>query len=126
MGIEFAGYAGDCRIYGRVASLGERLTDLLNAGDRITVRDVRLEALDDGHVVSAPELLLELTVYGDAVFDLLPAGQTSISGGYRVTGHFGDPRAQDCRPESGSSVTVAEAQYACRRDFVAVSAVRVG
>ena len=61
MGIEFAGYAGDCRIFGRVASLGERLTDLLNAGDRITVRDVRLESLEDGHVVTAPDLLLELS-----------------------------------------------------------------
>lgn len=61
MGIEFAGYAGDCRVFGRVASMGERLTDLLNAGDRITVRDVRLEALEDGHAVSLPDLVMELS-----------------------------------------------------------------
>jgi hypothetical protein len=60
MGIEFAGYAGDCRVFGRVASLGERLTDLLNAGERITVRDVRLESLEDGHPVTMPDLVLEL------------------------------------------------------------------
>lgn len=61
MGIEFDGYAGDCRIYGRVASLGERLTDVLNAGDRVTVRDVRLQSLADGHVVEVPELMVELS-----------------------------------------------------------------
>ena len=61
MGIEFAGFAGDCRVFGRVASLGERLTDLLNSGERITVRDVRLESLVDGHVVTMPDLILELS-----------------------------------------------------------------
>lgn len=60
MGIEFAGYAGDCRVFGRVPSLGERLTDLLNAGERITVRDVRLESLHDGHAVTMPDLVVEL------------------------------------------------------------------
>jgi len=54
VGIEFVGYAGDCRIFGRVPSLGERLTDLLNGGQRVIVRDARLESLDDGHVVCAP------------------------------------------------------------------------
>ena len=60
VGIEFNGFAEDCRIHGRVASLGERLTDVLNAGERITVRDVRLEALADGAVHTLPVLTLEL------------------------------------------------------------------
>jgi hypothetical protein len=54
VGIEFVGYSGDCRIFGRVPSLGERLTDLLNGGQRVIVRDARLESLVDGHVVTAP------------------------------------------------------------------------
>lgn len=54
MGIEFVGYAGDCRIFGRLPSLGERLTDLLNAGQRIVVRDAHLESLADGHIVTVP------------------------------------------------------------------------
>ena len=54
VGIEFVGYSGDCRIFGRVPSLGERLTDLLNGGQRVIVRDARLESLDDGHIVTAP------------------------------------------------------------------------
>ena len=61
MGIEFAGYAGDCRIFGRVASLGERLTDLLNAGDRVVVRDARLVSLVDGHTIEVPECPVEAT-----------------------------------------------------------------
>ena len=60
VGIEFNGFADDCRIHGRVASLGERLTDVLNAGERITVREVRLEALADGAVHALPVLTLEL------------------------------------------------------------------
>jgi hypothetical protein len=60
VGIEFNGFADDCRIHGRVASLGERLTDVLNAGERITVREVRLEALTDGAVHALPVLTLEL------------------------------------------------------------------
>ena len=54
VGIEFVGYAGDCRIFGRLPSLGERLTDLLNAGQRVVVRDARLESLADGHIVAVP------------------------------------------------------------------------
>jgi hypothetical protein len=73
MGIEFNGFAGDCRIHGRVASLGERLTDVLNAGERITIRDVRLEALADGHVVEMPTLTLELADI-HAVIGLGPRG----------------------------------------------------
>ena len=48
------GYSGDCRIFGRVPSLGERLTDLLNGGQRVIVRDARLVSLVDGHIVEAP------------------------------------------------------------------------
>jgi len=73
MGIEFSGFAGDCRVYGRVASLGERLTDVLNAGERITIRAVRLEALSDGHVVEEPSLTLELADI-HAVIALGPRG----------------------------------------------------
>ena len=65
MGIEFAGYAGDCRVFGRVASLGERLTDLLNAGDRVVVRDARLVSLADGHTVEVPECPVEAIFHED-------------------------------------------------------------
>jgi hypothetical protein len=60
VGIEFNGFADDCRIHGRVASLGERLTDVLNAGERITIRDVQVEGLVDGAVHALPVLTLEL------------------------------------------------------------------
>ena len=60
MGIEFSGYAGDCRIYGRVASLGERLSDLLNGGDRVVVRDARLVSLADGHTFEMTECTVEM------------------------------------------------------------------
>lgn len=61
MGIQFEGYAGDCRIFGRVPSLGERLTDLLNSGDGVIVRDARLVSLVDGHTVELEECPVDAT-----------------------------------------------------------------
>lgn len=49
-------YAADCRLFGR-ADLGDgRLTDQLNATRELSIEDVRLESLDDGHAVEADEI----------------------------------------------------------------------
>ena len=51
-------YAADCRLFGR-ADLGEgRLTDQLNATRELSIEEVRLESLDDGHAVEADEILV--------------------------------------------------------------------
>ncbi len=56
--IDLDAYAADCRLSGRV-DLGEgRLTDLLNATEELRIEDARLESLEDGHVVEAPEMTL--------------------------------------------------------------------
>ncbi len=59
MDIEFVGFAGDCRIVGRLASSGERLTDRLNAGGELVLAEAQLESLDDGHTIELPELVIE-------------------------------------------------------------------
>ncbi len=49
-------YAADCRLFGR-ADLGDgRLTDRLNATSELSIENVRLESLDDGHAVEADEI----------------------------------------------------------------------
>ncbi len=54
--VELQAYASDCRLFGRV-DLGEaRLTDRLNEGGDLLVREVRLESLADGHAAEAEEL----------------------------------------------------------------------
>jgi len=54
--MEFEAYAADCRLHGRLEIGDRRLTDALNAAEEVTVRDVRLESLSDGHTVEMPEL----------------------------------------------------------------------
>jgi hypothetical protein len=55
--IDFEAYSGDCLVRGQL-ELGSagRLTDLLNAVAGVPVRTVRLEDLDDGHLVDVPDL----------------------------------------------------------------------
>jgi hypothetical protein len=59
--IDLDAYAADCRLHGRV-DLGEgQLTDQLNATPDMRIEDVRLESLDDGHMVEAPEITVATT-----------------------------------------------------------------
>jgi hypothetical protein len=56
--VEFDGFAVDCRVRGLVDVGQGRLTDMLNAGTALDLRDARLESLEDGHVVDAPTLTI--------------------------------------------------------------------
>src|SRR5262249_19119931 len=53
---EFAAYALDCRITARIRVADARILDVLNESTAIELRDVLVEALDDGHRVSLPSL----------------------------------------------------------------------
>ncbi len=57
--IELEAFATDCRVYGHVELGDQRMTDALNAASELRIRDARLEALSDGHVVEMPELSIE-------------------------------------------------------------------
>lgn len=54
--VELEAYAADCRVHGHLEIGPGRLTDVLNAAAEVSIRDVRLESLSDGHVVEMPEL----------------------------------------------------------------------
>jgi hypothetical protein len=54
--LDLDAYAADCRLFGRVELGDGRLTDLLNATPELRVEAARLESLEDGHVVEAPEV----------------------------------------------------------------------
>jgi hypothetical protein len=56
--IDFAAYSGDCRLFGRLVLQGERLTDMLNVTDELLLVDVMVESLEDGHILTIPELTL--------------------------------------------------------------------
>ena len=53
--IEFSAFAEDCRLYGRLAMDGDRLTDMLNDHDEIVLVDVRIEAIADGTIHEVEE-----------------------------------------------------------------------
>lgn len=55
-------YAADCRVHGHVELGGGRMTDMLNGAPELHVQDARLESLDNGRVVSMPEVTIE---YGE-------------------------------------------------------------
>lgn len=59
MEIEFVAYAEDCLIRGRVDLEGERLSDMLNARQTVSVRGAVAEALDDGRMLPIDALDLE-------------------------------------------------------------------
>jgi hypothetical protein len=54
--LEFAGYAEDCRIFGFLRLDAERLSDFLNAHERLRLVDVLAVALDGSRGVPADEL----------------------------------------------------------------------
>ena len=59
MQIEFAAYAGDCRVTGRLNLEGDRLSDMLDRQSVLTIADATLESLDDGRIVQLPEVTLD-------------------------------------------------------------------
>jgi len=54
--VEIRAYAADCRIAGRMVLEADRLTDLLNGTQELVIREVRLESLEDGHMVEVTEI----------------------------------------------------------------------
>jgi hypothetical protein len=58
-GLEFLGFAADCRIVARLTLIDERLSDMLNAQARFRLFDVTLVSLADGHEVTLPELRID-------------------------------------------------------------------
>jgi len=69
--LDLDAYAADCRLSGRVDLVMDgRLTDRLNATEELRIEDARLESLEDGHVVEAPEM----TVTTDALCAVVGSG----------------------------------------------------
>lgn len=58
-GLEFEGFAADCRIVARLTLIDERLSDMLNAQARFRLFEVTLVSLQDGHEVRLPELRID-------------------------------------------------------------------
>src|SRR4051794_8730694 len=58
-GLEFLGFAADCRIVARLTLIDERLSDMLNKQARFRLFDVTLISLEDGHEVALPELRID-------------------------------------------------------------------
>ena len=54
----FIAYAGDCLLQARLELPEGRLTDFLNATESLTLRDVVVQAHDDGHVVYLDRLVV--------------------------------------------------------------------
>lgn len=57
--IDFAGFAGDCLISGKMTMFGERLTDFLNGQQRFHIHHVECESLEDGHKVAIDSVSVE-------------------------------------------------------------------
>ena len=54
--VAFDAYAADCRVYGQVDLTEGRLSDQINRTAEVVVRNVQIEDLADGHVITMPEL----------------------------------------------------------------------
>ena len=54
--VEFIAFTEDCRIVGRIALDADRLSDMLNAHEEFTLRDVVVHGLADGRMVRAAEV----------------------------------------------------------------------
>jgi hypothetical protein len=54
--VAFVAFTEDCRIVGRIALEGDRLSDMLNAHEDFLLRDVVVESLADGRSVHADEV----------------------------------------------------------------------
>lgn len=58
--IQFTAYAGDCLVDGRLELPAGRLSDFLNEEQELTLRDVVMQAHEDGRIVEADEVVLGL------------------------------------------------------------------
>lgn len=54
--VEFVAYTEDCLIVGRIHLQADRLSDMLNAHEEFTLRDVMVQGLADGRSVRAAEV----------------------------------------------------------------------
>ncbi len=133
--LDLDAYAADCRLAGRVDLGDGRLTDRLNANEDLRIEDARLESLEDGHVVEAPEMTVatdELCAVvgsgsrGDAARRLRTHATRIVAelGPYRVVGLVhgtpaSDPLAAALRRAAWLPLTDATITY--RRGAVDVS-----
>jgi hypothetical protein len=102
----FIAYAGDCLLQGRLELPEGRLTDFLNATESLTLRDVVVQAHDDGHVVHLDQLVVSRREIF-AIEARGPRGQTQkrvrtrpsrmdfVLGPYRVLGQLHAPPGAD-------------------------------
>lgn len=105
--IDLTAYAGDCVVRGALwCPDGVRLTDFLNDNEIITLREVRLFALDDGRVVDGGDQVLEVAeLWAIEAPGALPSGRQRIRtrtsrvevelGPYQVMGHLHGPPSAD-------------------------------
>jgi hypothetical protein len=56
--LDLRAYAPDCIVSGRLALTTPRITDMLNAGDPLTLQDVTLESLSDAFVVHVESFVI--------------------------------------------------------------------
>ena len=118
-GVDFVGYAEDCRVEGKVDLQESRLADLLNRQDTITVRNCVVTSTSDGHARSFDELEIsrdELDIVvasgprGDPSRRLAtrPAGVAMQLGPYSAAGFMhGPPTANPVRGIHNKPVMVA-------------------
>jgi hypothetical protein len=131
---EFAAYATDCRISGRMEVGERRMTDVLNAASDFHLEEARLESLEDGHLVE----VADLTVGGDELCAVVASGSrgdpsrrvrtfsTRVDvdlGPYRVEGHLhatpaSDPLASVVRRATWVPLTDATLHYRAGTDEV--------
>jgi hypothetical protein len=117
--IDFVGFSGDCRVEGRVDLADSRLADLLNGHTTITVHDVTVFSMLDGHTQAFDKLEIsrdELDIVvasgprGDPKRRLAtkPNGVTVKLGPYCAEGFMhAPPTANPVRSFDGKPVMVA-------------------
>ncbi len=105
--LQLRAYADDCLIRARIdLPEGMRLTDHLNASDDLSLADVELTALEDGHVVVAGDLAVPVNdIYAVHAADAGGRPERRIRtrsseidmviGPYRVEGYVHGPTAGD-------------------------------
>jgi hypothetical protein len=78
---DLSAYALDSRVTARIALSGERLLELVNEAQTIQLRDVVLEALEDGHKLN----LKELEVQRDELLAIAMVGPRGMEARRRAT-----------------------------------------
>jgi hypothetical protein len=121
------GYSGDCRVLGQLEQGDGRLSDLLNRNMSVALRDVSLEGLGDGHVLSLPAVEVEreeLFAIHDEGHDVTSVRRVSarpfrirlFAGPYEIAGHLHvrpgvDPLAAFVRRERMVPLTEVALSY---------------